>query len=568
MGSRRADSYRGIAVTLTSRMHPLRVLFMFLCVSAVMTLSQPVAAANYYACDCASGADAQCQIGNDTANGTTPATAWRSYDRAQDAFGTLAAGDQLQFCRGGAFPISGETRWNNSNCTAAQNCVVGAYTAPWASGDEARPRILQVNGHGFEFVDGGDPDHEEGYRFSDLDLRCSACSGEAYAFVLYNDIDDVRLERLRISGFSIGVHQAGSNSCAGLPQCDERNERLTLIDSDIIDNHGQGFLGAGDDLLIADNRFSGNGGANVFDHNLYLSESGGQTTGIRILRNVLYRSSVGSGTTCMGTSLVAHGYHSDLLVENNLVYEDIGSAGEGCWGISLTAGGTDEAEGFVRAVVRGNTIRNVGNTAIALSSCVDCIIENNRIEHAQAFGVYGVSAPALGRGANDLPMTRLTVRNNSIYTTANESLGIRLGGEGTGHVIVSNAMQSTIASGFWACLSMDLATSAYAAVDNNVCGFSTGFGRDWEQGSGDLVAWRAASGFDLSSVAALPGFAAAGVPTHDLTAALPTSPMVNAGHPTRSAATEFHGNQRGANPDAGAHEYGVSAVLFRHGFEG
>ncbi|MBL0163017.1 MAG: right-handed parallel beta-helix repeat-containing protein [Xanthomonadales bacterium] len=547
---------------------PQRWLLVFGLVIAGMALAATANAANYYACDCASGADAQCQVGNDSANGTSPASAWRTYDRAQNAFGGLAAGDHLSFCRGGVFPIAGDTRWNNSNCTAAQNCFVGAYTPAWASGDEARPRITQTNGHAFEFIDGGEPDHEEGYRFSDLDLRCSACSGEAYGFVLYNDIDDVRLERLRISGFSIGVYLGGSNSCNGNPQCDAHNERLTLVESDILDNPGQGFLGSGNDLLIADNLFSGNGGANNRDHNIYISESGGQTNHIRILRNELYRSSMGNGSTCLGTSLVVHGYTSDLLIEGNLVHEDIGGAGQGCWGISLTAGGTDEAEGFPRAIVRGNTIRNVGNTAIALSSCVDCIIENNIIEHEQPFEVTGISAPALGHDGNDLMMTHLTVRNNSIYTTANQdSLGIKVGGEGTQHVIVSNAIQATNTSGLFACLSLNLPTSAYAAVNNNVCGYVAGGGREWEEGSGSLSAWRTASGFDLASLAVAPGFASPGAPTHDLRAASIGAAMVDAGHLTLSAPREFFGNLRGASPDAGAHEFGSNDVIFANGFE-
>jgi hypothetical protein len=535
---------------------------------AALALAGPVAATNYYACDCASGADAQCQVGNDAASGTSPASAWRSYDRAQDAFGSLAAGDHLSFCRGGVFPIAGDTRWNNSNCTAAQNCLVGAYTASWATGDEGRPQMTRINGHAFEFVDGGEPDHEEGYRFSDLDLRCSACSGEAYGFVLYNDIDDVRLERLRISGFSIGVYLGGSNSCNGIPQCDANNERLSLVDSDILDNPGQGFLGSGNDLLIADNLFSGNGGANNRDHNIYISESGGQTSNIHILRNELYRSSMGNGSMCLGTSLVVHGYTSDLLIEGNLVHEDIGGAGPGCWGISLTAGGTEEAEGFPHAIVRGNTIRNVGNTAIALSSCVDCIMENNRIENEQVVEFTGISAPALGHDANDLTMTHLTVRNNSIYTTANQdSLGIRLGDEGTQHVIVSNAIQATNTSGQFACLSLNLPTSAYAAVDNNVCGFVAGGGREWEEGSGSLGAWRTASGFDLASIAAAPGFASPGAPMHDLRAAVVSAAMVDAGHPGLSAPLEFFGGLRDATPDAGAHEFGSNDMIFVDGFE-
>ncbi|MDZ4812115.1 MAG: right-handed parallel beta-helix repeat-containing protein [Pseudomonadota bacterium] len=527
----------------------------------------PVAAADYYVCDCAGGADAQCVVGNDAANGTSPASAWRSYDRAQDAFGALAAGDRLRFCRGGVFPVAGSTRWINSNCTAAQNCSIGAFVPTWASGDEASPRIAQSTGHGFDFGDGGDADHEEGYRVSDLDIRCSACAPDNYGFFVYNDIDDVRLERLRISGFSIGVHLAGSNPCSTDPECDGHNLRFSLVDSDILDNTSQGFLGGDSDLLIADNRFLRNGSGTVFEHNVYLAESGGATTGVRVVRNELYRSAASTSGNCEGVPLVVHGEYTDLLVEDNLIYEDIGGVAQGCWGISLTAGGNSGPEGFVRAIVRGNTIRNVGNVGIALSSCVDCIVENNRIEHQQAFGVFGVFAPALARANNDLAMTRMTVRNNSIYTTAADSVGVRVGGEGAQHVVVSNALHANYTSGPWACLSLDLPTNAYTAVDNNVCGYATGAGREWEEGSGTIGAWRTASGFDLASQAVSPGFASAGAPAHNLTAASALSPMVGAGHPTRSAPLEFYGNSRSAPPDAGAHQFGSSPSLFGNGFE-
>ena len=533
--------------------------------AAALLHSLPSVATDYYVCDCASGADAQCLNGNDAANGTTQTTAWRSYDRAQDGFGQLAAGDRMSFCRGGVFPVAGSTRWINANCTAAQNCAIGGYLATWATGPKEPPRIAQTTGHGFDFGDGGDADHEEGYRVSDLDIRCSACGPEDYGFFIYNDIDDVTLERLRVNGFSIGVHLAGANPCSADPRCDGHNSRVSLLSSEISDNRGQGFLGGDNDLLIADSRFLRNGTGTVFLHNIYLSESGGPTQNVRVLRNELYRSAATASGRCEGVSLVVHGQHTDLLIEGNLVREDVGGTEQGCWGIALTAGGNDGPEGFVRAIVRGNTIRDVGNTAIALSSCVDCIVENNRILHTQAYGTIGINAPALGHAANDLSMTRLTVRNNSMYTTAAESIGVRVGGEGNQHVIVGNALQSVNGSGSWACLSLDLPASAYSAVDNQVCGYVSGAGREWEEGSGALSAWRTASGFDLVSQATPPGFV--GPAALDFSAQSATSPMVGSGHPTRSAPLEFYGFPRSPPPDSGAHEFGVGPSLFRDGFE-
>ncbi|HSD85347.1 MAG TPA: hypothetical protein VLG46_15905, partial [Anaerolineae bacterium] len=40
----------------------------------------------YYVCDCASGADSNCAMGNDSAAGTAGAP-WRSYEKARTTFG-------------------------------------------------------------------------------------------------------------------------------------------------------------------------------------------------------------------------------------------------------------------------------------------------------------------------------------------------------------------------------------------------------------------------------------------------------------------------------------------------
>lgn len=451
-------------------------------------------------------------------------------------------------------------------CTAALLCEVGAFTAAWASGDESRPRIEQSKGHGFSFTEGGDADVEHAYHFGDLDITCSASTGEGYGFVMYNKVDDVLLERLRTSSFSIGLYLAGSNACSPAPDYDVRSERVSLVRSEIIDSIGFGWLGAGNDMLLADNRFLRNVRGTVFDHNVYLDESSGATTGARVVRNELYRSAARDSGSCEGISLVVHGEHTDLLVGDNLIYEDIGAATQGCWGIGINAGYA-ETEGFVRAIVRGNTIRNMGNTGIGISSCVDCIVENKGIEHQQPFDMFGIFAPTGGAGANDLQMTRLTVRNNSIYTSNGDRIGIYVGGEGTGHVIVSNAIQADISSGSWACLSMPLPTNACAAIDNNIRGYAPASGREWEQGSGSIAAWRTASGFDLASQAVTPGFASPGAPGHNLSAHTAASALVDAGHPTRSAPRDLYGVLRSAPPDAGAHEFGVESTLFANGFE-
>jgi len=374
------------------------------------------------------------------------------------------------------------------------------------------------------------------------------------------------MERLRISGFGIGVHLAGANPCGSDPDCDGHSSRIELIDSEIEGNRVQGWLGAGDDLLLAGNRFVGNGSGTVFQHNVYLSQSNGATHRVRVQRNLLYRSAAAASGNCQGGSFAVHGEHADLLIEGNVIREDLGAADPACWGLGITPAYATP-EGFLRAVIRGNTFLHVGNVAIALGSCQDCIVENNVIVNAQSFGSIGIAAPALARSGDDLPLTRLTVRNNSVYLTAPSSLGIRLGDEGTQHVVVSNALQSTATSGEWACLSLNLGVGAYAAVDNNVCGYVTGAGREWEQGSGSLTAWRASSGFDIASKNAVPGFAAPAASDPRLDAASAAAAIVGAGHPTRSAPREFFGALRAVPPDAGAYQFGTKDRIFDDDFE-
>jgi hypothetical protein len=130
------------------------------------------AATEFFICDCATGAAATCVPGDDTADGTSAAAAWQSFEKARTSFGALAAGDSIRFCRGGAFVGSeGGTRWVNTACRAANPCLIGDYDAPWGDGSQDRPIIYRSgNDHGFALEDGGDADHEEGYRFENLTI--------------------------------------------------------------------------------------------------------------------------------------------------------------------------------------------------------------------------------------------------------------------------------------------------------------------------------------------------------------------------------------------------------------
>ncbi len=501
----------------------------------------------WYLCDCNSGADGECQVGDDTATGTTPNAPLRTYAKARQLFASLAAGDTIAFCRGGAFTTATTLNWVNSRCTAAAPCTLRSYTPPWASGDEAAPRLTAASDVTlFDLANGGVASHQEGYRIADLAL--SGAGSSSVGVFIYNDVDDVALCRLTIEGFAIGVQIGGYNSPpAG--GSDGKSARVRLTYSRLLDNSGQGWLGGCDGCTLEANYFENNGYAGaVFYHQIYASSPAGLVTGMRIAGNELYRSVQVDGG-CAGAPLVAHGLHNGLTIEANYLHEPAGTATDGCWGIAVDPA-YSSAEGFTQLVVRGNRLEQLGNVAIGLASCQQCTVENNLIISDRLLGTTAIAIPDRSRAADDLPLQAVTVRNNSILLSSGAT-AIALGGEGSGHQLVSNAIHYSGGSGNWACFDLDLASSAYAVVDNNLCGSGSG---EWERGSGDLASWQGASGLDGASQALAPQFASSLAP-YDLRAASASSPMVDAGHSSASATTAYGGGSRDAQPDIGAYEY-------------
>jgi hypothetical protein len=519
-------------------------------------------AAEIFVCDCKAEADPDCVAGSDSGTGSE-IDPWQSYEAARIAFGSIAPGDAIRFCRGGVWNVSAGTRWINSSCQAESRCVVADYSPPWGSGDEARPRLIRIDGsHGFALEDGGNAEHEEGYLFENLDLRST--TGDGNGFFLYNDIDDVEIRNVSIDGFAIGVHLAGSNPCSADPDCDGKNDRLVLRNARITNNVAQGWLGASNGTQILDSIFEGNGTTAVYDHNIYISgSSGGQTEGMVVRHNRLHRSAIDGSGACQAVSLVVHGEHRDLLIEGNEIWEDVGLAGQGCWGIAVDPG-YGSAEGFIGVTIRGNRVENTGNMLIGVAACQDCLIENNIVINRQDFAAIAIAAPDRALGSGDLEQDAVVIRNNSILVGGGGGTAILLGGQGDEHIVVSNAIYYTGASSSFNCFRFELSLSAYAAIDNNICYTPAAASADWVDGYGGLAAWRTASGFDLNSFSGNPGFSdpLAG----DLSAISATALLVDNGHPSLSSPIEIGGLPRPQPPDIGAHEYGVDGI-FSDGFE-
>jgi hypothetical protein len=503
----------------------------------------------HHFCDCGVGADPDCRPGSDTVSGTST-DPQRSYEAARSTFEGIAAGDTIAFCRGGSFLQERGNRWVNASCRAENRCVVRDYTPSWASGDEDAPIIRAREGsHAFALENGGRASHQEGYTFMNLDLRGR---GKGYGFFVYNDMDDVDLCNVSIDGFKIGVSVSGSKEAR--PESDGKNDRIVLKRSRITNNSGQGWLGSCNGCTIEESYFENNGfDKPKFNHNIYISGSNkGVARGMRIVGNEVYRSAIVNGK-CEGAPIVAHGEKAGLLIENNLVREDIGSAGRGCWGIAVDTA-YSSAEAFTDVVIRNNRIINVGSVSIGVNSCSNCLIENNVIVQEQPFGGNHIAAPNRERAPDDHPMSKITIRNNSIYVGADSGgVGIKLGKEGHGHRVLSNAILYT-GKNRWACFDLPLPSSSYDRVGHNVCGAPNSPSSDWILSKGSLEDWQKKTSHGAGSHRAAPGFTSVS-PPYDLSAASARSAIVGAGDPAQSADVDIHGKKRGGTPDAGAFQH-------------
>ena len=513
--------------------------------SGILFLAVPAGAATYYFSDCQAGAEAACVPGDDAGAGTSPGDPWRSLARAAEIANNLQAGDQILFARGGTFS-GANIRFSNPFSLRDNPIVVADYAPPWATASSGRP--VMAGGPMFEFAGG------EGYVVRNLDFRGTGTPG-SFCLFAHNDLNtgtvasDILLENLAMDGYDLAVFFGREDELY----------RATLRNSTITNCTGMGFLGGGTGILLENNVFDNNGDEPIFEHNVYVANA----TNFIVRDNDIHRAAMVDGE-CQGTSFVAHGRLSGVVIEGNVVREDLGAAGGGCYGISVVVGGyPGVAEDFRGTVIRGNRVINVGARAIGVVSCPDCVIENNVIiqEQPSVEGAIGIIVPDREHDADDAADDNVTVRNNSIYfNNGQQNIGIAVGGEGTSHVVVGNVVSIAGAAAGSSCLQLDLPPSSYEAVDNNLCRFADSAGGPWELSRGfSLAQWQAASGLDAHSLEADPLYQSPGSPAFDLS--VPAgSPVVDAGHPSLSPPTDITGRARDASPDMGAYEFAGSGV--------
>lgn len=508
-----------------------------------LVLSNNGLATTYYVCDNAVGADPNCIAGSDSNSGTSMDAPWKSMANVVSIFSSLQASDQILFAKGGAWIDASMSNVYSYNSSAANPIVFDSYDPTW--GGTAKP-ILTESRAGFNlfnFADGGDADHDEGYIVRNLDLRGGG-TGQ-WAVFAYNDADYITMDNLEISGFEIGIHCAGSNP----PNlgADGQNQYMQLLNSRILDCSVQGFLGGGDYLIIEDCYFENNGFATaIFNHNVYISSG----DDVVVRNNELYRSAIVNGFAD-GVSMVVHGMHDNLLIEGNYIHEDPGAVTGNAWGIGVDPGGYGSPEGVSGLVIRGNLLLNMYNVGIGITACPGAVIENNLIINENASDLRAIVAPNRIREADDLAMTNVTVRNNSILlrNCTVFASAIEVGGEGSEHIVVSNVISMDDGNGF----DLDLLDGDYQSVDHNMIELLNN--ADWGSNQ-TLESWSLSRGFDLNSLTGDPQFTAPENPEYNLIP-MSSSPAIDAGHPDLSASIDYEGAARTGIADIGAFESAI-----------
>lgn len=514
-----------------------------------------------YVCDCAAGAQTGCVAGSDTADATLcgglgrgrcPASPLRSWAQAVSAFNTMAAGDTVALCQGGAWAATGASDFHNAACdaTAGDDLTVAAntttcdfrdYAPSW--GGTARPIVTQQSTSGNLIVFQSNA-RDHGIRIMNLDLRGP---GGAYngtrAFWISGDKADWLVCNLSIADFWLGMHMYPYQGTIPLAQ------RARILANSFLRNGQDAFLGgfAGGSLdanLFDDNGFRSDAGSG---HTVYLQGAG--ASGAFVNNEVRYSN---ASRPCNHASVTAHERFTSLNIENNIVDAN---GGAGCWNISIAPGGygVGTVEGFQNLTIRRNYIPSFGYQGIYFGAAPNAVVENNVLPVTLASNPgWGIHFSDEFNDSDDLVTTGVTIRNNTLYFASGiapnrGAIGLgNVGGSapGTGHVVANNAI--SYASG-GTCFSSGVGSAAYAYMDHNLCNGATWMNDGTAR---SLAQWQASSGRDAVSQAVAAGFEGA---PGNLTPAV-GSPLIAAGDAARAPGVDYTLRTRPTTPSIGAYE--------------
>lgn len=430
-----------------------------------------------YVSDCQSGNGvkpaAACVQGSDSYDGTTPDIIpgtdhgpWQTVGKAQSWIGAQPSGEKytLAFAQGGVWNVS----TNNSSSAALipaklSWCTPGASTPNYCleireypQGGSGQPPTLytdasvqkpiMLTGNGVRVMNLnliGDPANASTYGIFQYDGPggINSTTGQ-----LNTGSNDLAILNVGISNYGIGIYEATDS-----------NSGTIIRGNHIANSSGQGFLGGSNNEEISYNSFVNDGSNNVYNHAIYLGTTH-LVVGLTFKGN--YIEGAYGGGTCYGGPLNSHGAIANLVVSDNVVMEKP-DAKDTCYGLSLTdmTGNYRGGVYYPNGVISNNILINTGTVGIDVSGCPNCLIENNLVlfdNPSAGSGDAGIDVPAYlprdfsaqyGTGpyqcsagvppahvgtpgqpgyvtCQDMPMTNYTVRNNTVFYTANTSGGM------------------------------------------------------------------------------------------------------------------------------------------------
>ncbi|MEM9068852.1 MAG: hypothetical protein AAGE52_10115 [Myxococcota bacterium] len=471
-----------------------------------------------YVCDCAAGADAGCQAGDDGGSGAVDAPL-RTLAAAIAAEDFRAAGGAIALCRGGVFEV--DALAVDAACTEAAPCRLQDY---YPSDDFAlaRPRINS----GSDGIAAGSANLE----IRNLRLE-GASTGEGVEVLPGSSA--IALCGISIAGYELGVSALqGASTSTG----------VTIADALIAGNGNEGIQGAADDLRISRATLRDNGVA--FDDTIAAVDISAASP----VRNLRIEDSVfgihgADGNECNSRMVQVSGTVSELRVVDSVFGDESMDSTQGCWGVVVGSAHDALVDVADDVVVARNRFVNLGLTAIGLTGCANCTVENNAITHRG--DAKAISVPARLVDVSDGPIDNVRVQNNSIYLEgATESVGVFAAAPAGVLTLLNNAVRYEVAAPLSACF--DLAFDGDDTSDFNLCWRPDG-APVFELNRGDLATWQG-EGQDANSFVADPLF----VGPFDLRTSDEASPLVDNGSP--GGAADALGGSRDASPDIGAFE--------------
>ena len=570
--------------------------------------SIPASATTYYFADCGAGKDGACVAGSDAALGTSSAVPYRTSTKFQAVFNAAKPGDQLLLAKGGAWDAVAVTLRNAYSGTdsthlatmVANPVIVDSYTPSWGTG-VAKPRLNSLTTGTVDnpdillsFKDNYATTYDGGFVVRNLDFESAGSYHVSIGINVVLRTSNIVFDNLTINGFGWGGF-----GCSGQASLDRnRYPYMITLKNSAITNNGKTGIGAfGCSNFVVDKNTLDNNG---FDdsqilttqdisrnHQMYITgtdaNDGSVTSGVIIRNNTMTNSSVcpAVGTNgynsahtcaigqCSAAVIVGHDWASDFVIENNTISQVDGTSGGGCWGIGYGPANGGYSEATFRLVVRGNTLINLGNTAITTAACQNCLFENNvvlwgpnamdNIGDGDCFMVKKNSVSA-SPGAT-YQNQNVVIRNNTCYyaKTGDVSRGISVRDVGTGHIVTNNLIVFDASGTNIAAYCVDttgLTMAAFTAFDYNQCFHYA----NWTP-TQSLAMWQGTPGTpDIHSLTSNPQLI--GKPSQ----ASPGNVAIGAGSPARGAGSSTYKAPRDrtacARPSPasiGAYEYFASA---------